>query len=550
MPKVPASRLVVPGCVALVLGCASHNTAAPPGYAYPYGYPYAAPYPGAPAYPGAPTAGAPAAVAPAPYAAPPGYPTTAAFVPNPGPTITPPPPIGSPLPSGWAWPFNPDALAQGLSNEVYRPVNVQALQSLAGKGPCSPVEVAPSVWITPFCGKLPSLALSPKAGTPAAATAPAAVASSVDFRALGIDGPVKDQQQAGVCWSFAISTLMDNALRRSGRQDVLAPLHIVADDEFSLLYTKGAGRPLVLEPSWAYDPHKACKLDDNTGDTAYCQQAYNVQVGSWKSDPVLSAERAKAESSGVYRIMTFHAFKSPIDPDEIARVLGTGQAIYAGFDIDTKSWSSANKRNGGVLADWQPDGSGGHAVALVGYRPGTGGRQFLVHNSWGKGWGDGGYGWVSETMNQDAPARGVHGDRGRLERRARGAVAAPDPVAVSAAHARADADPGALRVRDDEPVPVSVPVPRAGPCLRPRRGRRMRRQHRARSADAAVRRAVRRGRLAGGGHLPRPLAAAAAPRGGERLVRRGLRGRRRHRPVRARVPERPPSRRRRVLLLR
>jgi hypothetical protein len=393
MTKVPAARVLVPGCVALVVGCAGHN-AAPPGYSSAYGpYPYAAPYPGA--------APAPYAGAPAPYVTPGTVPYqgSAAFVPNPGATITPPPAIGSPLPAGWAWPINPQAVALGLSQEIYRPVNVQALQSLAGKGPCSPVEVAPSVWITPFCGKLPDLAFSPKAGTPAAASAPAALASSVDFRALGIDGPIKDQQQAGVCWSFAISTLMDNALRRAGRQDVLAPLHIIADDEFQLLFEKGAGKPLVLEPSWAYDPHKACKLDDNSGDTSYCQQAYNIQVGSWKSDPALSAERAKAEASGVYRIMTFHPLKhGPADPDEIARVLGTGQAIYAGFDIDTKSWSSDSRQNGGVLADWQPDGSGGHAVALVGYRSTASGRQFLVHNSWGKGWGDGGYGWVSEAM--------------------------------------------------------------------------------------------------------------------------------------------------------
>lgn len=393
MTKVLASRLLVPACVALVVGCAGHRAAPPANpYAYPYPapYPYAAPYPAAPApYPGAP----------APYPAPLPYQGAAAFVPNPGPTITPPPALGSPLPSGWAWPFNPQAVALGLSQEIYRPVNVQALQSLAGKGPCSPVEVAPSVWITPFCGKLPDLAFSPKAGTPAAAAAPAAIASGVDFRALGIDGPVKDQQQAGVCWSFAISTIMDNALRRAGRQDVMAPLHIIADDEFQLLFEKGQGTPLVLEPSWAYDPHKACKLDDNSGDRSYCQQAYNIQVGSWKSDPVLSAERAKAESSGVYRIMTFHPLKhGPADADEIARVLGTGQAIYAGFDIDTKSWSAASRSNGGVLADWTPDGSGGHAVALVGYRTAASGRQFLVHNSWGKGWGDGGYGWVSEAM--------------------------------------------------------------------------------------------------------------------------------------------------------
>jgi C1A family cysteine protease len=349
------------------------------------------------------------------------------------------------LPAGWAWPVNPQAIALGLSQEVYRPVNVQALQSLAGRGPCAPVEVAPSVWITPFCGKLPSLSFSPKASSPpAAAAANTPIASGVDLRALGLDGPVKDQQQAGVCWSFAISTLMDNALRRAGRSDVMAPLHIIADDEFQLLFDKGSGKPLVLESAWAYDPHKACKLDENSGDRSYCQQAYNIQSGSWKSDPTLVVERTRAESSGVYRIMTFHPLShSPAKPDEIARVLATGQAVYVGFDIDTKSWSSARQGAGAVLPDWTPDGSGGHAVALVGYRTAGNARQFLVHNSWGKGWGDGGYAWVSETMVRDR----IHEAFTVTVGDSNGALATPTPTPI----------PTPI------PTPTPTPTPTPGP---------------------------------------------------------------------------------------
>jgi hypothetical protein len=305
------------------------------------------------------------------------------------------------VPAGWAWPINAQAIALGLAQETYRPVNVQALKALAGSGPCAPVEVAPSIWIAPLCSKLPNLSFSPHASAPplAATTPSMPTASTVDLRALGLDGPIKDQQQAGVCWSFAISTLMDNALRRAGRSDVMAPLHIIADDEFQLLFDQGAGRPLVVESSWAYDPHKACKLDDNSGDKSFCSQAYNIQAGSWRSDPTLVVERQRAEASGVYRIASFHPLAhNPANPDEIARVLGTGQAVYAGFDVDLRAWSSIRQQPGAVLGDWQPDGSGGHAVALVGYRASPTGRQFLVHNSWGKGWGDGGYAWVSEAM--------------------------------------------------------------------------------------------------------------------------------------------------------
>jgi hypothetical protein len=437
MTKVAAGRVLVSSCVALLFGCAAQTSTYRPPPAYPYPYPYAygaypqpqPPYPGAPAAPLAP------APAPAPQS-----PGTLSLTPA-------PPPVGSPLPAGWAWPVNPQAIALGLSQEVYRPINVQALQSLAGTGPCAPVEVAPSVWITPFCGKLPNLSFSPKASSPpAAATANTPIASGVDLRALGLDGPVKDQQQAGVCWSFAISTLMDNALRRAGRSDVMAPLHIIADDEFQLLFQKGSGTPKVLESAWAYDPHKACKLDENSGDRSYCQQAYNIQSGSWKSDPVLVVERTRAESSGVYRIMTFHPLShNPVKPDEVARVLATGQAIYAGFDIDTKSWSSPRHAPGAVLQDWQPDGSGGHAVALVGYRTLPTGRQFLVHNSWGKGWGDGGYAWVSEAMVRDR----IHEAFVVTVGDSKGALATPTPAPTPA------------------PTPIPFPLPTPTPTPTP-----------------------------------------------------------------------------------
>src|SRR5262249_49257529 len=48
------------------------------------------------------------------------------------------------------------------------------------------------------------------------------------------------------------------------------------------------------------------------------------------------------------------------------------------------------------------DEKGGHFLAVAGYAmmPGKGGaggdNYYLLHNSWGKGWGDGGYAWIHE----------------------------------------------------------------------------------------------------------------------------------------------------------
>lgn len=113
---------------------------------------------------------------------------------------------------------------------------------------------------------------------------------------------------------------------------------------------------------------------------------------------------AKAVEHGVARRERLHRTRkltypgNPGAPEEVASVLADGQAIYASFEINMDVWSYKTPKPGGVIPDWQPDGTGGHAVALSGYRSTPTGRQFLVHNSWGPGWADGGYAWVSETM--------------------------------------------------------------------------------------------------------------------------------------------------------
>ncbi len=305
-------------------------------------------------------------------------------------------------PRGWEWPFNAQSFAQGLTPlTVYRPVNVAALRA-GPAGACGPVEVAPSVWVTPMCTRLPPLSRSRFARPlPIRDTRPREALPLVhDLRAHGLDGPMKDQQSADVCWSFAISNVMENSLRRAGRQQVVSSLHLVAHFAWDDLQSSGASRPVAEDPWWPYDPHKACGLDQNPRTDSSCVRAYGIERGSLRGDPTLLAEQRRADAAGAFRVAAVHPMQTyPGDPEQLVRIISSGVAVYADFDVSMRAWTARSLGPGAVILDWEPDGSGGHAVALTGYRTREGGaREFLVHNSWGSSWGDGGYGWVSERM--------------------------------------------------------------------------------------------------------------------------------------------------------
>jgi hypothetical protein len=203
----------------------------------------------------------------------------------------------------------------------------------------------------------------------------------------------------GVCWSFALSTMMENAVRRAGGRDVVAPLHVLAADTWNQLWSKGRGdRDLALESSWRYEAPKACKLSES-GSEVWCGEAYSVVPGSWRSDPNLVAEAARANTSGVYRISRVETLSARSgSSDQIARVLATGQSVFMNIAIDRNAWASIAGQDS-TISDYAT-ANAYHAVVLVGYRPANGGRQFLVHNSWGPSWRDGGYAWVSDQTIQ------------------------------------------------------------------------------------------------------------------------------------------------------
>lgn len=348
---------------------------------------------------------------PAPAWTPPPQPTYY----RPPPPTTPAPsarlPFFSPLPQGWIWPVanvDPRSLLSTISSLTrLRPIDVASLAPFRGVDPCAPIEVAKNVWIAPECGAHPSFALSN--AIPFRTTAqPTNLPDSVDLSSQGLDGPIKNQQSVGVCWTFALSNAMENALLRSGRREEIAPLHILSAGIWDELFSKGRGsRAITTEPSWPYDPVKACELNEAKSEI-WCGQAYHVRPGSWREDPALVAEKQEADRRGFATISRFEKLHTgPGTTDALAGILAAGQTIFAQFDINCRAWQGVDcnaavgaELRDPVIPDYATPSGSGHAVTLVGYRWSNGVRQFRIHNSWGPTWRDGGYAWISDAMVQ------------------------------------------------------------------------------------------------------------------------------------------------------
>lgn len=90
-----------------------------------------------------------------------------------------------------------------------------------------------------------------------------------------------------------------------------------------------------------------------------------------------------------YRIRSYHNLGKNLDD---WRVWISNQGpILTRLEVD-QTWYEASQ-NQGYLDNYDPTSiRGGHAVCLVGYSR----SSFIVRNSWGTGWGDGGFAYASD----------------------------------------------------------------------------------------------------------------------------------------------------------
>jgi hypothetical protein len=291
-----------------------------------------------------------------------------------------------------------------LNNQNTGTLDIAALKLKIKPGrKCGPHESTPGHWIHIDCNKYRAVAQAKPPSTRKLKLMFAgklqldepvrggALPDAVDHRTSGTEGPIKDQGQVGSCTSFSLSSAMDNAIRRQQQSDTTSSIHIwshYGTPDMGAAGDGNVGKEIALWPQWPYDERLACEID-TSGDCG----PYTPPVGNASTDAQLQAKIKQADAEGHWVIKEYDQIGS--DPDTFAAMLATGADVWFAIQVGD-SWMSPN---GDTIADWDSNSiDGGHAVLFAGYRHVNGKRQFLVHNSWGTGWADNGFAYISEAM--------------------------------------------------------------------------------------------------------------------------------------------------------
>lgn len=238
---------------------------------------------------------------------------------------------------------------------------------------------------------------------------------SIDHRADGTEGPVRDQGAMGACSGFSFTSAVDHALARWTTQPGhISAMHVWSryhQPSMSLPADTNKNRPLTSEEVWPYsgdNPRQACswvaksqcRPNCSQRDACACTMLEEEECGH----PVDAEPLALADAAPVARVTG--TTKLGEDKATLMDALAKGQDIwfamrftYAVFDQD--KLEPNYKGFPYVLRDFdKEEATSSHAMVLSGYKMQSEGTYFLIHNSWGEGWGDRGYVWVHETTLQ------------------------------------------------------------------------------------------------------------------------------------------------------
>jgi len=191
--------------------------------------------------------------------------------------------------------------------------------------------------------------------------------ASVDWRASGAVTPVKNQGRCGSCWAFSTVAVVESIYQiRTGELVSLSEQELVDCDTLDAGCDGGISYRALR---W---------IADNGGITTEADYPYTAATGA--------CDRAKLSHNavsiaGLRRVATRSeaSLVNAVAAQPVAVSIEAGGANFQHYRKGVYNGPCGTRLN--------------HGVTVVGYgqEPGGGDRYWIVKNSWGEGWGDGGY---------------------------------------------------------------------------------------------------------------------------------------------------------------
>jgi Papain family cysteine protease len=265
---------------------------------------------------------------------------------------------------------------------------------------------APAVALVPY-----NMLRAPRADLP----------TTVDHRLDGFEGRTLAQGKAGTCTAFTLTSQIDHAIGLwTGKPGDVSPMQI-----WARYHTGGnaaranLGLTVANDADWPYDAARAMAWSKcKRGDTSCLTDDERKKLDELEKKGVAVLEEVEnlPEDDTLFDIIEAKL--------AAGRDVGTGGKLPKGF----KPVGDAGSK---YVPEFAEVGTGAHAFSLVGYTHVDSERYFLVKNSWGPRWGDGGYAWIHEQSLRKIAHHGyvvivdLVTDKGlRRTKRKRGAVAA------------------------------------------------------------------------------------------------------------------------------
>ncbi|CAG9765400.1 unnamed protein product [Ceutorhynchus assimilis] len=191
------------------------------------------------------------------------------------------------------------------------------------------------------------------------------ISDSVDWRNQGAVTPIKNQKDCSSCWAFsAVGSLEGQYYKKYG--------NLISISEQNLIDCSTDGNNRGCNGGWIGNAFKYLTNNQITAENEYAytgtQQMCNNNMGNFK--------------------ISIKGYQT-IQPDEsqLQQAVATIGPISAALDASNLQFYA-----GGVYRDDDcAVGRVNHGIVIVGYGTESGRDYWLIKNSWGNQWGEGGY---------------------------------------------------------------------------------------------------------------------------------------------------------------